>query len=189
MRIFIILSVFILSGFSVNAQSLKEQFESLKENSENYKVYKVIKRTELDNFWTVIQDSIQTAETKIRESRQQVSSQKEDISRLNSNISVHQQEIEGLQYETSHIEVLGIDFSKEGYVVMNFTIIIALVIGLSLLYYKFQHDNKVAKTKVSAFQKLEIEFEEYKKNSLEKQMKLRRELQTERNRIDEIRST
>ena len=103
-------------------------------------------------------------------------------------ISVHKEEVAGLQHDASHIEVLGIDFYKEGYIITNFTIIALLIAALSMLYYKFQHDNKAAKSTISAHQKLEEDFEDYKKKSLEKQMNLRRELQTERNRIDEIRS-
>jgi len=189
MRLYILFSIFLLSALTINAQTLQEQYEELKENSENYKAYKVIKRTELDDFWTVVQDSIKTAEKKIVESKQQIDNQQANISQLNSTITGHQEEINNLKFDTSHIQVLGIDFSKESYIVMNFTIIIVLIIGLSLLYYRFKHDHKIAKSKVVAYQKLDAEFEDYKKNSLEKQMKLRRELQTERNRIDEIRST
>lgn len=189
MRIIILLSVFILSGLSVHAQSLQDQFETLKENSENYKVYKVIKRTELDAFWKVVNDSMKVSKNVIKQSDLQINTQKTEITKLNTEIKGHKEEVEGLQHETAHIQVLGIDFSKEGYIILNFTIITILLIGLALLYYKFRHDNKVAKSKVLAYEKLDIEFETYKKNSLEKQMKLRRELQTERNRIDEIRST
>lgn len=189
MRITILVIFFILSRFTVNAQSLEQQFESLKENSENYKVYKVIKRTELESFWSVVNDSINNTKDKLTVTNQKINSQQAEISELNSKIEGQKEEIDGLQHATSHIEVMGMDFSKEGYSIANFTIIIILIAGLGLLYYKYTHNHKVAKSKVLAFQKLDSEFEEYKKNSLEKQMKLRRELQTERNRIDEIRST
>ena len=188
MRIIIFISVFLFTVFNASAQTLQEQFESLKENSENYKVYKVIKRAELNKFWDVVVDSVQNSKNEIKSQQQQISSQKSEITQLNSTINSQNEEVESLQYETAHIEVMGIDFSKEGYIIMNFTIILILLAGLALLYYKFKHDHKVAKSKVLAYQKLDAEFEDYKKSSLEKQMKLRRELQTERNRIDEIRS-
>ncbi|MEL7001694.1 MAG: hypothetical protein AAFN93_03055 [Bacteroidota bacterium] len=183
-----LISIFLLLTFSVKSQTLQEQYNTLKENSENYKVYKVIKRTELEQFWSIVQDSIQTSEGELIEANQQITAHQTSIAQLNSNIEKQQAEIGGLQFDTNHIQVLGIDFSKDSYIIINFTVIVGLVIALGLLYYRFKHDHKVAKSKVAAYQKLDAEFEDYKKNSLEKQMKLRRELQTERNRIDEIRS-
>lgn len=189
MRAVIFISLIVVSSFGASAQSLQQQFELLKENSENYKVYKVIKQSELNNFWNTVNDSVNSVKNEIKASNQQIKGQQAEISQLNLKINSNQQEIEGLQHETSHINVVGIDFSKDGYIILNFTIILILIAGLAVLYYKFRHDNKVAKSKVLEFQRLDAEFEDYKKTSLEKQMKLRRELQTERNRIDEIRST
>jgi hypothetical protein len=49
--------------------------------------------------------------------------------------------------------------------------------------------NHEVKEKTESFDRITHELEEYKHNALEKQVKLSRELQNERNRIQEMRGT
>ena len=60
---------------------------------------------------------------------------------------------------------------------------------LVLLYGRFKTSTVVSRKKIHEFNKLNAEYEEHKKEALEKQMKLRRELQTQINKLEEIRST
>ena len=94
--------------------------------------------------------------------------------------------MEEASFEQEHINFIGINFGKKVYIIINLVIIFGLLGGLIFALSKMKLSNKIAIQKRKEFTKLDGEFQEYKKSSLDKQMKLRRELQTERNKIEEL---
>lgn len=180
--------VLLLVSLSSFGQTLDEQFTDLRDNSETFKVYKVIKQTELNQFWNVVSDSVKMLKSKIEESKSEISLQNNKISEQSNVIQQKGEEMASLEYDTTHISVLGIDLFKEAYIIFNFSIIGILMIGLILLFIRFRSNQVIAKQKVAEWKKVNTELEEFKKESLEKQMKLRRELQTQLNKLNEIRS-
>ncbi|UII25017.1 hypothetical protein LVD15_17095 [Fulvivirga maritima] len=188
MKIKLVFIIFCMVGYSVSAQTLDDQFANLKENSGTYKSYKVIEQTELADFWKVVQDSVSQSKQKLSEANTQITNQQSEISKLKTTITEKDEAIGAKDYLATHIEALGIDIEKESFKIITYTIIIALLVALGIIIYKYKDNNKVAKKKTGDYDRLHEEFEEYKRNALEKQMKLRRDLQTERNKLDDIRS-
>lgn len=180
--------IFFIASISGYAQTLDDQFKELRDNSESFKVYKVIKQTELNQFWKVVSDSVQSLKQEISSNENQIKLQASEIEKQNGIINSKDDEIAGLQHATTHISVLGMDLFKEAYIGITFSIIGILTIALILLYVRFRSNQMIAKQKVADWKKLNVELEELKKESLEKQMKLRRELQTHINKLNEMRS-
>lgn len=174
---------------SLRQKTLNEQFKEMRESSETYRVYKMIKQNELNNFWNAVMDSIKNDKARYAESQLIIAGQEQKLGELNNTINSKDEEITGLQHDTEHIKVLGIDFSKGSYISITFFIILGLIAAIGILFQRFSNSNKVASQKTSDYEKLDKEFENYKKDSLEKQMKLRRDLQTERNKLEEIRNS
>lgn len=169
-------------------QTLDEQFQSMKNSAYSYKEYKNIKQVDLNNFWSVVLDSVQTKEQAITNGQATIVAQNSKIQSLNETITKQQASIEEREFDTTHIRVLGMDISKDTYKVFNFIAIIGLIILAVILFIQFRNSQRVSVAKKRDFKKLSEEYEEYKRNALDKQMKLRRELQTERNRINDLRS-
>ncbi len=191
MKTILLLFTVILLCFSVHiveAKSIEDQFDELKESSETFKEYKVIKIKTLNDFWKSVLDSINVKEAAIAKLQSENSVNKTNIDQLKANMEVRDAAIEELQYATSHINVLGVEFGKTFYQILNFTIISILLVFCGILIVSLKERRNIAKTKISAFEKLELKFEEYKRSSLDKQMKLRRELQTEINKREQKRS-
>lgn len=189
MKSLIISAAFLALPFLGSAQTLDEQFHEMKNNAYTYKEYKNIKENALNEFWTVVRDSLNTKEKKIISAQSTITAQEEKISELNQTISSQKASLDEKTFDTQHINVLGMDMGKESYKMFNMIAIVGLLVVLGVLFYQFKHSRKFAQVKKRDYDKLSGEFEEYKRNALEKQMKLRRELQTERNKIDDIRST
>jgi len=189
MKSFIIYTLLLMAPFIAGAQTLTEQFSDMKNSAYSYKEYKNIKEATLNDFWKIVQDSLDTKEKKIVSAQSTIQAQEEKIDELNATIQEQKSTIDAKEFDTAHIEVLGMDMSKESYKLFNTVAIVFLLVLAGLLFYQFNHSKKFAVAKKRDYEKLSGEFEEYKRNALEKQMKLRRELQTERNKIDEIRST
>jgi len=185
-RVLILFSLLVITGWS-NAQTLDEQFNTLKEDAGNYKQFKVVDEAALNNFWKTTMDSVRSLKnekaTLISEGTQKEST----ISQLETTIETKDNQIEELETQTSSISVFGAVMEKTTFIFISFFTIGALVVVLLLLLYQYKDNNRVAKEKVKAYDKLNNDFEEYKRNALEKQMKLRRDLQTERNKLEEAR--
>ena len=166
--------------------SLSGQFTQLKENAESYKKYKVIDRVQLDGFWVAVQDSISGLKTQIVDSNAKIGELQAKIEELDKSITEKDGALAEGTFEKEHIKVIGIDIAKGTYIGINFSLIFILVAVLAFFIYKYNNSNKITAKSKHDFGKLDKEFENFKKEALEKQMKLRRELQTERNKVDEL---
>ncbi|MEM9859719.1 MAG: hypothetical protein AAF843_20365 [Bacteroidota bacterium] len=185
----IVTLIFLLITTLGISQTLDEQFKQLRDESETFKVYKVIKQTELNSFWSVVSDSVDHLKNTISESMSEVTAQNAKINQQEQIITAKDSEIESLTHDTTHISVLGMSLFKDAYIATNFSIIGLLLILLVLLFLRLKNSQLVARQKIAEWKKLNDDHENLKKESLEKQMKLRRELQTQVNKLNEIRST
>lgn len=190
----IFLVSFLLITFSAFSQieetpsdnSLNSQFSELLDKSETYDDYKVIKRTRLNDFWAIVNDSLNMMNKNISELSATISTQQEEISSINIQLEELKAESEEALFDSTHISFIGIDFEKSTFKITMLVIIGLLGIFIGVGYARFNQNKKEASKKVLSFDALEIEFEEYKKKSFDKQIKLKRELQTERNRNEDL---
>jgi len=178
----------IIAVVSVKGQTLDEQFQELKENSETFKQYKVIDQTKLTEFWSVTLDSVSNLRQHIQQVESENQSKDTEITTLNTTLKTKDERIDELETQTSTIEVFGADLEKSTFIFISFFTAGSLIIVLAFLLYKFKDNNRIARAKVKEYEKLNEDFEEYKRTALEKQMKLRRDLQTERNKLEEARN-
>jgi len=72
--------------------------------------------------------------------------------------------------------------SKTGYNILMWTIIAALFALLLFFVYKFKNSNTITKDAKRAREEMEEEFEEHRKTALEREQKVRRQLQDELNK-------
>lgn len=183
--------LFTIALFSFGAtfsQSVDKQYDSLINKSETFKDYKVIKITELNSFWKNVMDSVNNQKQTIAELKMEVDNQNKKIATQSSEIETLKNRITELEGQTSSIEVIGIDTDKTVFKVVVLAFSTALIAIIGFLLFQLKDKLTLAKTKVKDYQSLEIKYEEFRKSALEKQMKLRRDLQTERNRLEEISS-
>jgi hypothetical protein len=78
--------------------------------------------------------------------------------------------------------LFGMQMSKGGYNALMWTIIAALFALLLLFIYKFKNSNSVTKQAKKVLLETEEEYEEYRRNALEREQKVRRQLQDELNK-------
>ncbi len=168
------------------ATTLEEQFTQLKESSNTHGNYKIIRETKLNAFWAGVIESIagtkeqlQTTQAKVNELQTELEGIKKDMAAKDKELSAH-------QHATTHINVLGIDVLKETFLYVFWGVISFLVLALLIIGYRFKENNRVTSTTRKENNSLKEEMEEFKKRSLEKEQKLRRELQTERNTVEEL---
>ena len=166
---------------------LNERYQLLKAKSQNYKDYKVIRENVLDDFWKIVRDSVAAKQSSIRSREQNIKKLNETLSSTQASLKEKENSMAATVYDSSHISVLGIDFSKGVFITIVAVIVGALILLLMLISGRLKMVHSSMKERADAFTSLSNEFEEYKRKAMEKQTKLSRELQNERNKLSESR--
>ena len=117
-----------------------------------------------------------------------VADQKSQIGTLSSRITELEAQLaksEGLRESLSFI---GINLNKTTYHTIVWLIIGILAAFGVFAYTSFIRSKKITSKTKKDYKTLEVEYEEHKKKSHEKQIKMGRELQTERNNVEELKT-
>lgn len=167
--------------------NLKERYEVMKSGSQTYEDYKVIKGFILDGFWKITLDSMSKQQAMLKDANSEIAALKNEVLKIQNELKAHQASVEAITFESNHISVLGIPFGKGTFIFLSAALIAGLVIALFVILGRMKILNSGMKEKTLIAHTLTQEFEEYKRKALEKQTKLSRELQNERNKIGEQR--
>lgn len=167
-------------------QTLQEQYKQLMDKSETYQYYKVIPISKLNNLWGQVKDSLNTQKTTIHQKSRQIVSLQQRIDTLKSKLESTHKALDASEARNDQIDFLGISFSKTAYNILVWVIIIGLVIGLVFLFLAFQRSFRVTRNTKKDLDRVQEEFEEFRKKTNDKKIKLKRELQTALNKLEEI---
>jgi preprotein translocase subunit SecF len=178
----------LLAQESSDAQDLGEQYKELKENSNNYQIYKVVKEASMDRFWSSVEDTLEENRTAITGLRAQVRSLQTEVAELKDAVAVRDTSLAEQEYMIEHMEFLGVGMTKSGYKAFTWGLILVLVIAALVLYFRFKSANRITKQTRKEFENLQEEFEEHRKQTRDRETKLRRDLQTELNRVEEMKA-
>ena len=166
--------------------TLSERYQQMKSSSETYADYKVIKEYLLDQTWRNFNDSLKESKAILQQKNTEILGLQTELQKIQTQWKVKEESINELEFYGTHIAFLGIDFGKKTFI----TIVLILFAGLLALsglvgiQLKSMHRNQ--RDRADVMNSLSHEYEEYKRKALEKQTKLSRELQNERNRVMEM---
>jgi hypothetical protein len=166
---------------------LNDRFQLLKTKSQNYKEYKVIKETVLDSFWKIVRDSVASKEAALAARDKKISELNTNLKQTQATLDQKEKSMAEVVNDSTHINVLGINFAKSVFITTVAIIFAVLLLLVVLITGRLKMVHSSMKERADAFSSLNNEFEEYKRKAMEKQTKLSRELQNERNRLSESR--
>src|SRR5687767_6737827 len=101
---------------SSGPRSLANQFNELKEKSNTYSDYKVVKVNWLNSFWKNVFDSINISKQKLASAQREITQQKSQLATLKKEIAVRDTNLVKGEYDKAHLTVLGMDMIKENYI-------------------------------------------------------------------------
>lgn len=166
---------------------LQDRYQVMKNNSQTYEDYKVIKEYILEGFWKITTDSFQLKQNQLAEAKQRITTLETELMNSQNELKSHQANVEGLVYDSKHIAVFGIPFNKGVFLVIGAALVAGLVVLVVAIAGRMKLLNSEMTEKTLIAQSISLEFEDYKRKALEKQTKLSRELQNERNKLVELR--
>lgn len=175
------------NDLSLDKGTIESQFEYIFKKSGNFKgtngqPYEAVKFSSLMKLKGNVLDSLETTYSKLNNSEKTVSIQANEISELKSQLAETQSNLDQTNTEKNNMAFLGIQTSKTNYNVIMWSIVAGLLALLFLFIYKFKNSNAVTKSAKFKLDELELEFEEHRRNALEREQKVRRQLQDEINK-------
>ncbi|MFN3840344.1 MAG: hypothetical protein ACK4RF_06520 [Cyclobacteriaceae bacterium] len=167
---------------------LSQQYQNLLTNAEVIEGYRMVKVFEVDRLWKAVTDSLKEVRTSVSVIKGTNASFQNTIKTLEDKLAQNEKVNEDLLFAGKHISVLGFEFRKPFFITMAFsTVGVLLVVVGGLLYFvKVSYSTSSESRKL--YEELCREFDQYRHNAIEKQIKLSREIQDYRNRQMELRS-
>ncbi|MCB0466472.1 MAG: hypothetical protein KDC78_12490 [Aequorivita sp.] len=176
------INIFAQDTIQVKKNTLNEQMTVAFDKSNSYQEYKVIKKAQLTTLRRNILDSVSTLEKRIALLESEVAQGKTTIDSLRQDLKNTQQNLANSKAKEDGIEFFGMLTSKATYNTIMWGIILVLVFISGFLFYRFLNSHKITNAAQLKMAEMEIELEDYRKNSLEREQKLRRKLQDEINK-------
>lgn len=161
---------------SLDSGSIAEQFEYLKNTSSNYQEYKVVRRSQLDKIQSNILDSINSYQSSIQELKQELSQNKEQTNALNEKLSATAADYDQAVAERDSFTFFGMLLHKNYYNNLVWGIIILLLLVLLISFFQFKRGHKITSETQQTLEDLREEFEQHRRNTLERERKLNRQL-------------
>lgn len=179
----------IVSGFSITAQqtvteenTLENQFDKIYRISTSYQTYKVISKEGYQKLKNNVLDSLNQIENTLSEKVSLLKTKESDIQKLNEKINNTQINLDASIKKENSISLFGLALNKTTYNSILWFLIIALLMGMLFFMYKFSNSNLLTKEAKHNLAEVEQELSQFRKKTLEKEQKLRRQLQDEINK-------
>ncbi|TXE14478.1 hypothetical protein [Algoriphagus aquimarinus] len=161
---------------SLDSGTIDSQFEYIYSVSNNFQEYKVVKRTNLDQLKSNILDSMRTMRTEVGDLKGLIVSEKDSIKNLNSILVTAETEKQEAIAEKDNFSFLGMGIHKAVY--SSFMWILVSVLASALAIFSFQYFSSFKKIRKAQKDLAEVqeEFDNHRKNMLDRERKLKREL-------------
>lgn len=177
----------LFTHFHLSGQdSLERKYQNMIETTETFNQYKVIPRTTIDGFWSEVLDSLRDHNATISSLRSEIAAQKDTISSLSSAKLELKAQLDESLTQNDSIAFFGMNVFKITYHFIVWGIIIVLAVLAVLAYTMFIKSNRVTVRSRKELDALQREYEDHKSKARETQVKLKRELQTSINKMEEL---
>ena len=173
--------------YSLNSGTIDNQFEYVFRKSGNFKgtdgsKYEAVKYSNLLTLKNHVLDSLKTTYKKLENSENTVQNQANEIEDLKTKLLNTQSTLDQTNTEKNNMALLGMQTSKTSYKAIMWSIIAALFALLLFFIFKFKNSNSLTKQAKYKLEEVETEFEEHRRVALEREQKVRPQLQDEINK-------
>ena len=141
---------------------------------------------QISAFYKNLKDTIEAAHQKLKETQAKLAAQTKTTSDLQSNVSDKEKSLAISNSRVNSVNFLGIYIDKSLYNLIMWGLVIALGATAAVVIFRSGSLSREARYRINLYNELDEEFKAYKAKANEKEKKLARELQTERNKVDEL---
>jgi hypothetical protein len=164
----------------LNAKSLTAQYQYLLTKTYNYQ------QPLIAALWKNFTDTLGETRTKLKAAQAKAVSQSKLVDSLKALSASKEQTLNESNAKADAISLFGLMMSKSSYNLVMFGLVAVLAIALFIVIATTAKNKHEAKYRTELYEELDEEFKAFKAKAHEKELKLARELQTERNKVDEL---
>ncbi|GAA4095658.1 hypothetical protein [Mucilaginibacter panaciglaebae] len=157
-------------------KSLYGQYQYLLTKVYNYQ------RPFVDAIWKNYTDTLRGVHNQLKAANDKITEQAKTITGLQADVAAKEQALT----QTDSISFLGIDLTKSSYNLIMWGLVLVIGAIAAIVIARTGSSRKEAIYRITLYNELEEEFKTFKAKANEKEKKLARELQTERNKLDEL---
>ena len=166
----------------IEDKTLEGQFDKIYRISTSYQTYKVISKDKFQKLKNNVLDSIKASNKDLKEQKVFLKNERDNVAKLNAELNKTKEDLKKAQEKENSISLFGFQISKVTYNLILWLIIISLALALAFFVFKFSKSNILTKKAKEDLEDVEQEFEVHRKKTLEREQKLRRQLQDEINK-------
>lgn len=179
----------LLCSLPVHAQSEKTldlAFTEIMDGAESYQDYKVIRTSRLTEFKLALFDSLNSYRSTISTLQSDFISVKKEMKDLRKQFNQVQASLEKAEASSDLINFLWFDMKKFTYSLFVWSVVALLILCLVIMYGRIKHVCAVVKRVKTAYSKIVDDYRNQRFQATEKQIKLKRELQTALNKLETV---
>jgi len=161
---------------------LSKQFEQVYRRSSSYKDFKVIRKTTFQDLKENTLNSIKSIDEKLKIESLKNTRLEQEINNITKTHLELDLKLSNAIQEKNTISFVGLKLKKNTFKIIIWSIFFMLIILICYLAYKLKDGVKITSQAKKELTRVEEEFNSYKKKSLVRDQKLRRQLQDEINK-------
>jgi len=162
--------------------SIKGQYDDLLKHSWMQQGYKVVNANRLTTLWNTVNDSLNTSKKQLDDAKLKLAEQSRQLAELKTGTASPAKH----SAPVNEISFLGMPVSTSTYNWIVWGLITVLAAALAGVLFIITKNSLDAKQHKQLYDEIAAEYHTYKGKAKEKELKLARELQTERNTIEEL---
>lgn len=163
----------------VTKVSVKGQLNSILQKSVDYNDVKLVKKTLLEQLEADFQAFFTKSEHELELVKNALAQKEKELLALQAEHTKVKTELNQAQNNGGEVDFFGIPLAKNLYHSIMWTLVLTSLIAVVFLVRKFKKANEITKNSKGVLKDLEDEFETFKRNAIEREQKLRRQLQDE----------
>jgi uncharacterized protein YlxW (UPF0749 family) len=169
-------------------RTLYGQYQQLQTKSKSYYGSKIIHPDRLSAYWKSVSDTLKLERKQVRTSKAKVAELQKTITDLKNQIEGKETALSSSNQKLNQITFMGIAFEKGTYNTVVWTLILLLALALIIIIIRSAKHIHEAKYRSGLYDEIAAEYQTYKVKANDKEKKLARELQDERNKFEDYKS-
>ena len=161
---------------SLNSGTISSQFDYIYRVSNGFEEYEVVKKTNLEKLKSNVTDSIKVLKNEIANLMLQQSSVADSLANFSKILEQANQEKEAAILEKDSFTFLGVLVEKNLYSSIMWLIVVGLAVAMAFFSVQYFKSFGRVKKAQKDLEEVQEEFDQHRKNALERERKLKREL-------------
>jgi len=187
-KIYLLFSLLVISSYSFSQSdndsipsngslpTIVDKYDQLIDDGSTYQEYNMIKKKNVKSFRDEILASKDSLENIINQQKSKQNKLNKNIEDLEEELAETKQTLDQLREKTDSIAFFGMQLEKSVYHVIVWAIIGILAIISILLFINYRRSNVITKATKESMKNLETEYEDYRRNAIEKQQQQGRKI-------------